>query len=465
MPELARKLLSNAQLEAALLNSLLSNREGIDLAMKRLNPYCFYEYGHQLIYDAIREVYASGVEVSMLSVSEQLFKQMAQDQALEMIQKVAYLASQQTELMTVDMMVAYLVQYSQRRKLMPVAQQLQNVATTLTAPLESGLRQVQDKIFEIMTDTAVSDFTTLTSLLAEALQHIADNDNPELQHMGILTEIPTLDQSGGLPQGLVVVAGRSSHGKTSLANYMALMAMRSGRKVAYYSMEMTNLQLTQRLLAMESGINANVLAHHRLTSMQKQRAHEAAERLIASHADIFSFDSRGINHLDAMLQSIRALKRSSGLDLVVVDYIQLLGIDREQRDENSAKLIGRAAHAMHNIAIELGLTILCLSQVNRNVAGIPSRSNIRDSGEVDEAADATIIVYRAECDKLQVFPSPYDDVSAEGRVLIAVDKFRNGAPGHCFMRFEAATTSFLPLEGEDQEPLQRLIDYDLPDVY
>ena len=108
--------------------------------------------------------------------------------------------------------------------------------------------------------------------------------------------------------------------------------MKQGKRVAYYSMEMTNLELTQRLLSMECRVNVNALARLKLEPEQEVRAFHAIDSMIANNAVNFNFDERGVNHLDRMLQSIRVLKRTRGLDLVVVDYIQLLGIDPITRD-------------------------------------------------------------------------------------------------------------------------------------
>ena len=152
-------------------------------------------------------------------------------------------------------------------------------------------------------------------------------------------------------------------------------------------------------------------------------------------AESFNFDERGVNHLDRMLQSIRVLKRTRGLDLVVVDYIQLLGIDPITRDENTTKLIGRASHAFKDISRDLGVTILCLSQINRNVTGRPTRANLRDSGEIDEASDLTLILYRPEADKVDGYPNPYENVPVKNTMLVDAGKYRSGGQTEFFMGY------------------------------
>ena len=436
IPQVARQMLSNREMEAAVLSGLMSERQGIDQAMQRLNDYCFYEPRHQTIYRAITAVYASNEAVSMLSVSNELMKGMDYDEAQMCVQEVVRIAMQMEEKMELSAMVRALENLSQRRALAPVGYQLLELSYSLETDLNAGIRMVQNSIDQIMAGTTRRDFSTLAEQLDIAAQHIIDNRNPATRHVGLMTDIPQFDQTGGLPEnGFVVVGAKSSHGKTSFANYLALHAMKHGKRVAYYSMEMSNLELSQRLLSMECRINVNQLARLRLSPEQEATAFDTIAALKAGHAESFSFDERGVNNLDRMLQSMRVLKRTRGLDMVVVDYIQLLGIDPVYRDENTTKMIGRASHAFKDISRELGLTIVCLSQINRNVVGRPTRAHLRDSGEIDEASDLTIILYRPEADKADCYPSPYDSYSVKNTMLVDAGKYRNGGQTEFIMGY------------------------------
>lgn len=461
-PELVQMPLHDKDIELALLKKLLSPYEEKDSVMRVLETDYFYHYDHQLLFKAIRQVYDRGEAMEMISVSNQLMQTLGDESRMRLMMLVATIGTQRVDDMSLGQMVAIVRDYGRKRRLMPIAWELKQLSDSPSGSLAEGVAHAIEKLNQVVEETQMSDFSTLADQLQVAVQHIEDNERPETAHMGILTSIPLFDECGGLPPGLVVVAGKSSHGKTSFANFLALNAMKSGSQVAYYSLEMTNLQLAQRLLAMESGISANLLAHHKLFDWQKRVALDGAERLIASHAESFRFDDRSINRLDRMLQSIRALKRSRGVDLVVVDYIQLLGIDSESRDESTAKRIGHAAHAMHNIGIELGVTIVCLSQLNRNAQGIPTRAQIRDSGEIDEAADMTILIYRAQADKLECYPAPFESLAVKDTALVLLDKSRNGATGHAVLGFEPSTTAFKVLQDAPQAEtkwVQKEIEY------
>ncbi len=455
IPQFARQMLSNKEMEAAVLNGLMNERQGIDQAMQRLNDYCFYEPVHQVIYHAICNVYGANTPISMISVTNELMHGMDYEKAKDCMLQVAQIATQVEEKMDFYQMVLVLENIAQRRALAPVGYQLLELSYTLSTDLNAGVNAIQQAIDQIMSGTKGKDFTSLSEQLEIARQHIIDNRNPDTRHVGLMTGIPQFDREGGLPdKAFIVIGAKSSHGKTSFANYLALQAMKQGKRVAYYSMEMTNLELTQRLLSMECRVNVNTLARKPLLPEQEVKAFHAIESLIQNNAESFCFDERGVNKLDRMLQSIRVLKRTRGLDLVVVDYIQLLGIDPIYRDENTTKLIGRASHAFKDISRDLGLTILCLSQINRNVTGRPTRANLRDSGEIDEASDLTIILYRPEADKTEAYSDPYQHVTVKNTMLVDAGKYRSGAQTEFIMGYQPEYTLPFVLTKEKQEEME-----------
>ena len=455
IPQFARQMLSNKEMEAAVLNGLMNEREGIDQAMQRLNDYCFYEPMHQVIYHAICNVYGANTPISMISVTNELMHGMDYEKAKDCMLQVAQIATQVEERMDFYQMVLVLENIAQRRALAPVGYQLRELSYSLSTDLCSGVNAIQQAIDQIMSGTKGKEFTSLSEQLEIARQHIIDNRNPDTRHVGLMTGIPQFDREGGLPdKAFIVIGAKSSHGKTSFANYLALQAMKHGKRVAYYSMEMTNLELTQRLLSMECRVNVNTLARKPLLPEQEVKAFHAIESLIQNNAESFCFDERGVNKLDRMLQSIRVLKRTRGLDLVVVDYIQLLGIDPIYRDENTTKLIGRASHAFKDISRDLGLTILCLSQINRNVTGRPTRANLRDSGEIDEASDLTIILYRPEADKTEAYSDPYQHVTVKNTMLVDAGKYRSGAQTEFIMGYQPEYTLPFVLTKEKQEEME-----------
>lgn len=441
--------LSNVQLERAMINSLLNQRKGADYALQHLSDDCFYDQQLRIIYHAIREVYASGREVSMISVHEHLQRTQSDYWTSQTLYNLTTVATSSEEPMDIATQLALLTDYAIRRALGPVAMQLLALSTSHTTELRWGIEQVQQGIDHALGCQMQSQFVTLRELLAEARQIATDNLNPATQHTGLLTSIPQLDQEGGMPRGaLVVVGGKSSHGKTSFANYLALQTMLHGGHVAYFSMEMSNLELVQRFLAMESGVRSNAIAHLPLYDANYQRVMQAADSLDAAGSDRFYFDRSMRGDFDHMVQQIRTLRRSGQLDLVVLDYLQLLNLGPETRGVTRAQLLAQASHRMKDLCRETGVTIIALSQVNRDCVGIPTSENFLDSSAIKQAADITYILYCAEAEGpkgLDSYPAPFQDCEPRNTALLIRDKGRNNGTLSLLLGFDRKRTRMYPL--------------------
>ena len=176
-------MLSNKEMEAAVLNGLMNEREGIDQAMQRLSDYCFYEPVHQAIYHAVCNVYGANTPISMISVTNELMRSMDYEKAKDCMLQVAQIATQVEEKMDFYQMVLILENIAQRRALAPVGYQLLELSYTLSTDLNAGVNTIQQAIDQIMSGTKGKDFTSLAEQLEIARQHIIDNRNPETQHI------------------------------------------------------------------------------------------------------------------------------------------------------------------------------------------------------------------------------------------------------------------------------------------
>lgn len=435
-------MLSDELLEAAVLQSIITMRRGTYEALQRLDPECFYKKIHAEIFRAVQRVNQRGEVLSELAVRNELSLTEGYERTDQLIGEMLFIAAQNQELMLLERMVDILVELSQRRRLAHVISDFDSLCFTRTEALDEGIARIQSSMDQIMGVGQRDDFVNLSQLMDEAWQHALDNQNPDTQHLGLQTGIEMIDRDGGLSEGLTIVGARPSHGKSAFALHQALRAMRAGRRVGFFSLEMTNLQLTQRLLSMQSGLSSSDIARQKLLPFELERLDQARAQLNLDNAVNFRFDNRSRSSLDHMMQSIRAMCRNEGLNLVVVDYLQLLNITSESRDENTAQRLARASHLMHDVARDEGLYILCLSQLNRNSTGIPQRSQLRDSGGIDEAADNVILLYRGQMDHLKVYPSPYDDYPTEGSLLMLLDKNRNGATSWSIVGFDPRRMEF-----------------------
>ena len=448
-PEPVRTQLSNPELERALLNSLLNERHGADFALQHLTDECFYVERYLVIYHAIRDVYRRGIAVSMLSVHDELRRTKGDEWIVQTMNDLLNISTQSEEPMELSRMVQVLTEYASRRALGPVISQLTEVATNMCCNLREGIEQVEQGLQRALGCEIGQTFVTMHELMTVARQVMTDNLNPATQHLGLLTGLPQLDDEGGLPRGaFIVIGGKSSHGKTSFANYLALRTMQQGGTVAYFSMEMSNLELVQRFLSMESGVSGNAIAHLRLYNDHWQKAHAAADRLDGWGSERFYFDRTMDGDFDHMVQCIRSLRQRCGLDLVIVDYMQLLDIRAEERTETRAALLAKASHRMKNLSRQTGVTIIALSQTNRNCQGIPSSENFLDSSAIKQAADLTYIIFCAEAEGpngLDAYPSPFQDFETKNTLLVIQDKGRTMGTKSFLVGFERRLTRVFPL--------------------
>lgn len=432
-------------LERAVLNALLNDpTTAVDDAMQHLTDECFYQPMHATLFRAIRQLYSQGSGLSLLAVSDYLINTTTPDRVSEMLFQLTTIDDERLNALGLHFMTRRLVEYRKRRTLMLVARSLYQLATDMTRPFEEGMAEVQRQIDDTMIGHTDS-FATLHTRIDEQLQIVEDNLSDATRHTGLLTGLPDIDQRGGLPDdGLTILVAKSGHGKTSFADYLALHAMKEGRHVAFYSMEMSQHKVTARMLAMESQVNAMAIQRFRLCDADYQRVHQAADRLKQAHANAFWFDNRRCRSIDQIVMSARALNKSQGLDMIVVDFLQMMRSAEKQNPENVNKLMADIARQLHDIALELHIAVIALSQVNRTVQ-VASMAAIRDSGEIAEAADMVLVLRRPYVDQ-QPYNAPHANIDTRHTMQVACEKSRDGERFEFFVGFDEQYTRVYPID-------------------
>lgn len=240
---------------------------------------------------------------------------------------------------------------------------------------------------------------------------------------------------------LIIIAGETSQGKTSLAVSIMRNAACLGTKIAMYSMEMKKEQITARILSMESGVPANEIMYSRLSESQLQSVDKGIGKV--SGKGIY-FDDRSTSNIDTILSSIRYMKLKFGIDGAIVDYLQILNVN--MKGANKEQQMGDVARRLKNLAKELDIWIIALSQLNRdNMNPVPSLARLRDSGQIAEAADVVMLVYRPEV-KGKSYPGDFSSVDTRGTAMIDIAKGRNIGLLKFICGFNACTTCFYELE-------------------
>ncbi len=442
--KLARPLVESEQLEAAMLNRLISDTRAPLQVMHLLTADCFTTPTHRALFTAVSQLYADGLEISLVSVTEQMRNTISASRTEDIVSRTAEsIFASREEPLDASVMALRLLQYAKRRKLCDVAIKINNLITDMTYNIEEGTADVQRLFDEIL--MGGQDSTVSLSEVLDEVRQIADDNQSDLtRHSGVLCGLPDIDQLGGLPKdGLVIVGAKTSHGKTTFAVNLAVYALLQGHRIGCFSIEMTKQRVAARIVSMRSGVNSNSLMRLRLPPDQLERTHQTISELQQTVAGNFHFDNRYTHDINSLVMQIRSLHKAQGVDMVIIDYAQLVEASPGQSFENDNKLLAKLSHKMHDVARELSICILLLSQVNRSTPGMPTISNLRGSGEMEEAADMIILIYNAFQDKA-AFPAPFQTIATQGKLYIEVAKSRDGEKPSFLVNFAPSLTYISP---------------------
>lgn len=338
--------------------------------------------------------------------------------------------------------VLHLLDYMRRRRVMRIClkglQDVQDRSTAVETVQEAAIDDL-GKLF----DTAVSDVMSTKRVADDFTRDVIDANRKGDRPCGIPTGFTVLDEKGGLQLAdLVVIAADSSQGKTAFMLGIAKNAALNGYPAAIYSMEMTAGQLFARLAAMEMGVPSNILNTKALTDDQYQRYLAAKEKL--SPVMMF-FDEKSTSSLDAIISSVRTLVYKSGVKLVAVDYLQILNVAMAYVNKEQA--MANAARRLKNLAKELGICIIALSQLARDRENPePTMARLRDSGQIAEAADMVILIYRPETYG-KLYSGDFKNTQTKGTALINLAKGRNTGTAKFIVNFDAPLTKFYEAAG------------------
>lgn len=454
-------LVNDPKAEQYVIGSLLVDPTAYTLVSQYLDEDCFYEPMCRDIWKAVDNMGKQGMPIDVISVSAELSKQKSNVTALDLMNISAQIASSAH----VEYHAIRLQDLGRRRKLWVVGQQLSKVGLSeeiLTADAHQEVIESIGGVFE-----KADGVFTLDDAMNSLNEIMVKNATVGGVTTGTKTGMERFDEKGGLQKSdLIIVAGETSQGKTSLALCMTRHAIENGAKVAFYSMEMTKEQLTARLLSAKTNIPANnILYSGSLAPSEIRMIDDARGKLPGEN---LFFDDKSTSNIDSILLSIRMLKMQKDIDGAVVDYLQILNVNSRSTSFSREQAMGDAARRFKNLAKELNIWIIALSQLSRDSnCPEPNLNRLRDSGQIGEAADVVILVYRAEYYN-RAYPAPFDnkdDYPTDGTAMIDVAKGRNIGTFKFFMGFNKNTTNFFKtnLINEDvQVPFEKPEEADAP---
>lgn len=422
----------DAKMEKQVLASLMNDRYVYDEIGEIIEDECFYVMKHRDIWRTIQKLRNRGEECDMTNVAYEVQKENAH---IEMFD-IADICTDFTSSVGVEQKACRLYDLMAKRRMWQIGAQMmadalnpshdpsevQTAATTALASVYEGKN---------------NNIRTMADTLKDIENIIKDNLNEHKVH-GAPTGFKEFDARGGLrPTALWIIAADSSTGKTSLAMSMMLACASAGFPVAIYSMEMTDVELTTRSLAITSGIENRRLAQQALTPEEISKYDKGCAFL--QNLPIY-YDDNSTSTIDSILHSIRTMHKKYGIKGVLIDYLQILNVN--QKGLNQTEQLGDAARRLKNIAKELNIFVVALSQLNRDKENPePNMGRLRKSGEIGEAADVVALIYRPELYHRQ-YSEPYTSISTHGTALINVAKGRNIGIFDFIVGFDAEHTRF-----------------------
>ena len=302
--------------------------------------------------------------------------------------------------------------------------------------IEEMIAKVNCSIEQILTNTEekIRSFSDATKDVIEII-----NENIKGNTRGTLTGFTEYDRhTGGLQEGdLTIIAAASSQGKTSFALNIAKNVASEGTRLAIYSLEMSDIQLTSRIISSVSGLSSKSILYQKMSNEMIREFDTGIGKI--PELGIY-FDDRSTSSIETIIQSIRKMVFKFGIKGAIIDYLQILSMTNKTQTEE--QFLGSVARRLKNLAKELNIWILALSQLNRkNAENAPTLSDIRASGQIGEAADNVVFIYRAEVFN-RSYPAPFASASTQGTAMINIAKGRSIGLKKFILGFKPEQTLF-----------------------
>ncbi len=435
------------EIEESVLGALMLEKDALTSVIDILRPENFYKEAHQEIYRAIVKLFNDAEPIDMLTIVNQLRK----DGKLELVGGSYFLTSLTTRVgsaSNVEFHARIIVEYAIMRELIAIANKvLQSAYEDSKDPFEL-LDQTEQAFFEVTDSHVRKNYCPVHSLLKEAITEL----EAKRQHKDGLTGVPSgfteLDRvtSGWQKADLVIVAARPGMGKTAfLLSVLRNAAVDHGHPVAIFSLEMASLQLLNRLISAESDVEGEKIRKGSMAEYEWEQMMHKTSRL--SKAPIYIDDTPALSIFE-LRAKCRRLKAKQDIQLIAVDYLQLMSGESIKGSGNREQEIASISRSLKSIAKELHVTILVGSQLSRAVeirggSKRPQLSDLRESGSIEQDADLVLFLYRPE---YYGMTEDSENNSLTGFTEVIVAKHRNGALDSVGLKFIGKYTKFDNLE-------------------
>ena len=438
-------------LEEAVLGAMLIDEKGVNEVIDILSPEVFYKRSHQLIFESIQRLFRESEPVDLLTVSADLKK----NKNFEVIGGDFYLISLSQKVSSsahIEYHSRIIQQKFIQRKLITISNEIIQKSYNESTDVIDLLDEAESKLYDIAQNNIKGSSETAQNLVIQAKNRIEEISKQE-GLSGISTGFDKLDRltSGWQPSDLIIVAARPGMGKTALALSMARnVSVQKKIPVAFFSLEMSSVQLITRLISSETGLSSDKLRTGKLADHEWQQLNIKVSDL--ESAPLYIDDSAALTIFELRAKA-RRLASSHGIKLIIIDYLQLMNLGSSNKAGNREQEISTISRNLKALAKELNIPVIALSQLSRAVetrggTKRPILSDLRESGAIEQDADIVSFLYRPEYYGI----TEWDDdmkTPSEGQGEFIVAKHRNGALDSIKLKFVANLGKFEDIDSFD----------------
>ncbi|MDR1809946.1 MAG: replicative DNA helicase [Prevotella sp.] len=442
------------ELEEAVLGALMLEKDAFPTVSEILKPESFYNETHQTIYEAIRSLSFRNAPVDMLTVVEEL-KCEGKLEAVGGALYIAQLTEKVASAAHIEFHARIIAQKHLARELISISSDITNLAYDETSDVDDLLEEAEKKLFEISQRNVKKDVTQIDPVIKEAFELLNEAASRQGGLSGLPSGFTKLDKitSGWQKSDLVIIAARPGMGKTAFVLSMAKNIVINYKKpIALFSLEMSNVQLVNRLIMNVCEIEGNKIKSGQLAPYEWEQLDYKIKDLEGAPLYVDDTPSLSITELRT---KARRLKEVHKVEMIIIDYLQLMNAGGMLKyNSNREQEVSTISRSLKGLAKELNIPIIALSQLNRSVESRqgnegkrPQLSDLRESGAIEQDADMVCFIHRPE--KLGLTEDA-QGASTVGRAEIIIAKHRNGEVGSVWLRYRGEITRF---QNEEDSPV------------
>ena len=431
-------------IEKVVLGALMIDKDAFTVVSEIIKPETFYEGRHQKIYEAVQSLNLQEKPVDIMTVTEEL----RHKGTLEEVGGPSYiveLSSQVASSAHIEYHAHILAQKFLARQLIQFASMIETDAFDETVDVDDLMQKAEGALFEISQKNMLQDYVQIDTIVDQAHQLLLQAANREGGLTGVPSGFRKLDDitAGWQPSDLIIIAGRPAMGKTSFALSIAKnIAVDYRKPIAFFSLEMNNVQLVNRLISNVCSIPGNKILNGQLTPDEWERFDSNIRKM--QGAPIYVDDTPGLSIFELRTKA-RRLVREHNIEVLMIDYLQLMNANG-MRFNSRQEEVSTISRSLKSLAKELNIPVLALSQLSRAVEqreGVegkrPQLSDLRESGAIEQDADMVLFVHRPEYYHI-LQDEKGNDLHGMAQIIIA--KHRKGATGDVLLNFRGEYTRF-----------------------